>query len=621
MKEHVFSDTDLRNLIKPYTKNPFVFLETASFDKENKRSFLFTDFSKILTFNYGDNINKFFKEAEGLLAKGYWLCGYFSYEFGYFLEPALHNLIRKFDFPLVWLAASKNPTIINHLKHKPMRDEAQSTNLNYTIKNIVSNISQHEYSQAIKKIKKHLEEGLTYQVNFTFKMKFSFEGEALDLYLNLRRAQPTSYMSFINTGKNQILSMSPELFFKLEKDRIISRPMKGTIKRANFINEDDKNQSCLKNNKKTKAENIMIVDLLRNDLGRISKKVWVPKLFEVERYRTLHQMTSTIAAKAKKNLTIKEIFSSLFPCGSVTGAPKIKTMQITQQLEKEPRNIYTGAIGYISPKAGSCFNVAIRTVLLDKQKGELGIGGGIVYDSLDKAEYDEALLKAKFLTQRFPKFCLIESLLWQPKRGYSLLDLHLKRLKASCKYFSIPLDFGKLKKDLLALERSLEAINHKIRILVNINAQTTIEKEPLGRILSPVKVKLSHKKINPSNIFLYHKTTNRALYDRERTLLKKEGFFEAIFTNTKGELTEGTITNIFILKEGRLYTPQLQSGLLGGVFRKHLLEKGRACEKVLFIKDLQAADKVYIGNSLRGLIEAKVNLADLENKSKMKVYA
>ena len=620
MRPYPFSENDLRDLIEPRLSKPFVFLETASPDKENTRSMLFDDFSHTLIFNRKDDINTFFKKCERLIKQGYWLCGYFSYEFGYFLEGALANLEKGCDFPLAWIGACKKPLIINHAKYIPTPNNLNKL-YDYTVKNITPNLTLPQYEQAIRKIKSYLEEGLTYQVNFTFKMKFDFIGSALDFYLNLRRSQPTSYAAFINTGGSTVISMSPELFFKKDKNNIISRPMKGTIKRGAYIKDDTQNQKALKKDAKTRAENVMIVDLLRNDLGRISKDVWVPKLFEVEKYRTLYQMTSTIQARPKDDLKIKELFSAIFPCGSVTGAPKIKTMQLIHALEKEPRNIYTGAIGYISPKNSAQFNVAIRTLLLDRARGEMGIGGGIVYDSNSKAEYEEAILKAKFFIDGFRPFSLIETMLFSPDKGYFLLDFHLKRLKYSCSYFSISLDFNKLKKDLINLVKSLSGANHKIRILVDLQGNMKIEKELLDEIVTPAKAKLSTKKINADDVFLYHKTTNRDFYNQELKTAREEGFFDIIFTNTMGELTEGAITNIFILKKDKLYTPPLHCGLLGGVLRQHLLMEKGVEEKILFPKDIQDADKIYIGNSVRGLMEVNVSLADFENKSKMKVYA
>jgi para-aminobenzoate synthetase/4-amino-4-deoxychorismate lyase len=396
--------------------------------------------------------------------------------------------------------------------------------------------------------------------------------------------------------------------------------MKGTVKRGLLLADDERNKRWLKNCKKIQAENVMIVDLLRNDLGKISNKVTVPCLFEVEKYRTLYQMTSTIEAELKDNVGIKDIFTALFPCGSVTGAPKIKTIEIIKRLEKEPRGIYTGAIGFVSPQKEACFNVAIRTIFVKNGKGELGIGGGIVYDSLERSEYEEAFIKAKFLTQRCPVFSLIETILWKEDRGYFLLDLHLKRLKKSCEYFSIPLNFKKVRKELEKTAEGLRGKKFKVRVLVNTEGKIALDSTPLEELATPVKVKVSSKTIDPHNLFLYHKTTQRSFYDEERKVAQAEGFFEVIFLNIYGELTEGAVTNIFVLNREGLYTPPLHCGLLAGVLREYLLREKKLTEKVIRLKDIMEADKVYVGNSVRGLMEAEIPLVNLEKKSKIKTH-
>jgi para-aminobenzoate synthetase/4-amino-4-deoxychorismate lyase len=597
----------MEKIITHSIENPFVLLDAAASKKDKEQSFLFTDFSRIITFNSNDDPVRFFEEVQDFLRRGYWLCGYFAYEFGYFLEPALHSLRQTNDFPLVWLGVCKRPKEVT-------KDRSQVDFLNreasYNIKNVRANITFEEYREKIKKIKYFLEEGLTYQVNYTFKNKFDFQGNVFDFYNNLKRAQPTFYSAIINTGRDYILSLSPELFFRMEVGRIISRPMKGTARRGFNFEQDLENKDWLSGSSKIKAENIMIVDMLRNDLGRISNKVWTPKLFEIEKYRTLYQMTSTIEGKLKKGIRIEELFSSMFPCASVTGAPKVKTMQIIKELEKESRGVYTGAIGYISPQRKACFNVAIRTIHLRGEKAELGIGGGIVYDSKDIGEYKEALLKAKFLVEGIPQFSLIESILWRRRGGYFLLDLHLKRLRSSVEYFSIPIDLGEIKKKLAVLAKDLrkttKEAKFKVRVLVNTEGAVFIEKQRLEEVTVPVKVGVSSQIIDPENIFLYHKTTQRDSYDAELKKAKGNDFFEVIFKNTKGEVTEGAISNIFIEKRGCLYTPFIKSGLLGGVYREYLLKEKKVTEKLIKSRDIYEADRVYIGNSVRGLLLAEV---------------
>ncbi|MFA5271435.1 MAG: aminodeoxychorismate synthase component I [Candidatus Omnitrophota bacterium] len=592
----------ISSLLASCQNKPFVFLETAIFDKENTASFLFKDFTKIITFNHNDNVDLFFNQAESCLKKKLWLCGFFSYEFGYFLEPALYCFREKNNLPLGWLAACKNPIRINHkIDLKSLKESPD-----FKIKNLKANISFPEYRKAIAKIKSYLRNGTNYQTNFTFKLKFDFFGEALDFYLSLRVAQPTAYAALINTGKEFIISFSPELFFKKTGNKILTRPMKGSFKRGLTQEEDRKNIETLASDIKNQAENLMIVDLLRNDLGRVAKKVWVPELFNIEKYRTIHQMTSTVSADLKDNAIMKDIFTALFPSGSVTGAPKIKTIGIIKELEKEARGIYTGAIGYISPKKEACFNVAIRTIHLKNKKGEMGIGGGIVYDSSSANEYEEAFLKADFLTKKFPEFFLIETILFEPPEGYVLLKEHLARLEKSCEYFSIAADFKKLEKDLTVLAEKELTKKFKIRLLVDLTGNVKIEKNYLNKEERLVRVAISSKRINPDNIFLYHKTTERKIYDDERQQALKKGFFDVVFLNKKGEVTEGSISNVFIRKGGILYTPPVKCGLLNGVLRQHLFEGGKVKEKTLYLRDVLEADEVYIGNSVRGLLKVQV---------------
>ena len=583
-----------------FLKAPYIFLETANSNLENNTSFLFVNFKEILTFKSSDSLNSFFRRLENYSKKGYWLAGYFSYEFGYFLEKAHCHLKGKSKTSLAWIGVCKKPIEIRRKSNFPLLSKSS-----YKIKNIRPNISQREYDKKIQRIKHYLEQGLTYQINFTFKEKFDFCGNILDLYLDLRRIQPTPYSSLIDTGKEKILSLSPELFFRINKGKIIARPMKGTTKRGVTDKEDSKVKADLRTSKKIRAENLMIVDLLRNDLGRISKLVRAPKLFNIEKHRTLYQMTSTVEGKLRKNLRLKEIFSSLFPCGSVTGAPKIKTIELISKLEKEPRGIYTGAIGYVSPEGKSCFNVAIRTIYLKNNKGELGIGGGIIYDSKAKAEYEEALLKAKFFRDSLIRAGLIESILWDRKKGYYLLDLHLKRLKKSSRHFFIPYKEKEIKKKLEKIFAK-EFKNLKIRLVLRADGKIVIEKETIKKIKTPVKIRISSKRINSKDAFLYHKTTKRVFYDRERKEGLGKGYFETIFLNERNELTEGTITSLFILKNKKLYTPSSQSGLLPGILREHFLKQGKAKEKILYLKDIKEADKIYVGNSVRGLIRAEL---------------
>ena len=614
MQHEVLVSRRLNRFLCDYDKKTFVLLETARFNAANCRSFLFDNPHTIIQMQPDKDLNQFFSQAEIYLKKGFWLAGYFSYEFGYLLEQKLKNCMpKKKSMPLAWLGVFRPPFIINHTKPllipRPLKEEG----LSFNVSNLRSNISEAEYKKAIKKIKDYLEVGDSYQVNFTFKLECDFKGCPFSLYLNLKKQQPTSFMSFISTGDDYILSFSPELFFRSNKQKISTRPMKGTIARGRFLLEDKEREIWLKRSLKNRAENVMIVDLLRNDLGRIAKKgtVKVKQLFSIEKYLTVFQMTSSIEAILKKSVSFKEQIKALFPCGSVTGAPKIRTMQIIRELEKEPRNIYTGAIGFISPQKETCFNVAIRTIHINKEnKMSVGIGGGIVYDSKETKEYKEALLKAKFLIKKQEDFSLIETFCWSKTKRYHFLGLHLNRLKNSCDYFSMPFKVKRIVKKLFYLEKLFdENIIYKVRLLLKEDGEIYMGYAPLEDISPPLKATLSTKKVDYNNYYLYHKTTNRFLYDVEYKNAKKHGFDEILFTNKKGQLTEGTFTNIFIQKNLILYTPALKCGLLPGVLRKYLLINGRAKEAVLYPRDILRAEKVFLGNSVRGLMPAKVSFS------------
>lgn len=526
--------------------------------------------------------------------------------------------------PLLWFSIFKKPIIFDHQKKKFINNSKLNNlfkefilskdTIKYNIKDIKPNISKKEYIKNIKKIKKEIEEGNTYQVNYTFKHKFKFSGDPLKLFYDLSFKQSVPYASIINFKNFYILSFSPELFFKKQKNKIYTKPMKGTISRGKNLEEDEENKQKLKKSIKDKAENIMIVDLLRNDLAKVSSigTVEVKNLFNIEKFETLFQMTSEIICKLKNKIDWYTIFQNLFPSGSVTGAPKINTMDIIKKIEKEPRFIYTGSIGHILPKNKAKFNVAIRTLLLNtkKHKGEMGIGSGIVYDSDANKEYNECLLKSKFLTDKKTNFSLIETILLE-NTEYFLLELHLDRLKKSAQYFNYLFKESYIRKKLDSFRKKMQKNKKfKIRLMLKQNGQIKIDYYEIQNIKKNKTLKIKFSKIttNSNNIFYYHKTTNRKIYDNEFKKAQQEGFFDVIFTNKKNEITEGAISNIVIKKNNTYFTPAIKSGLLNGVYRQYLLNKKDFPleEKILFKKDIYNAEKIYIINSVRKMVE--VNL-------------
>ena len=506
-----------------------------------------------------------------------YLAGFVSYEAGLCLEDIV-PFESSPDFPLLWFGVYEKPIVYDHKKER----FCDAADMDYALEqyeakqcrtcqvhNIRNTIEKDTYIRDIDAVREAIARGDTYQVNYTFKHKFDFDGNGEDLFFNLCMKQSASYTAFIRCLNRDILSLSPELFFQRKAGSVVVKPMKGTMERGINNADDIRKADELHNSIKNRAENVMIVDLLRNDLGRISEagSVRVEKLYEIEKYETLFQMTSTIRSRLKTDVNWFEFFKSMFPCGSVTGAPKINTMRIIDRLEKEPRGVYTGSMGYIAPDNTSVFNVAIRTVVLDRleKSGEMGIGSGIIYDSDPHSEFDECLLKADFLTSQYTDFQLIETMLWQ-NGEYYLLNLHLERLADSAEYFRFDYDRDKII-HIFACEAETFPNNEKyrVRLLLHRDGTTIISSTKLDEEDSqPKRVVFSTTRTDPDDRFLYHKTTNRELYNSEFQKARADGYYDVLFLNTRGEVTEGAISNIFIKDKDKLYTPAMKCGLLNG---------------------------------------------------------
>jgi len=592
----------------------FLLFETTLFDKENYRSFIFINPLYVIKIQNYKDVEYAFCEIEEY-AKRYYLAGYFSYELGYFFEKDSFKIESSFRYPLIHLCVFDQVITFNHKTGKLNKNvfglfNKREKNQNFWIKNLRLNFTESEYIKRIKRIKQYIREGQTYQVNFTQKIYFDFLGSAFSFYNDLKERQNTPYSAFCKFKDEYVISLSVELFLRKDNNKIYSKPMKGTIKRGRNIQEDKEKAKELKECVKNQAENLMIVDLIRNDLGRISRtgSVKVIKLFEIEKYNTLFQMTSTIKSILRKNISYFDIFKSLFPGGSVTGAPKIRTMQIIKELEKSARKIYCGALGIIFPNNKAIFNLPIRTISLLKNKAEMGIGGGIVIDSDPKKEFQECLLKAKFLTDRYNSFSLLETIgLFENK--FKFLNAHLKRLKNSAEYFNFYFNRSEIILKLKNLKKKLKNnLNYKIRLLLDKEGNLKIDYQQIKDFMPKRDnyIVISQYKTDPENLFLYHKTTNRNLYDHQYNYYAKKGYFDVIFLNKKNEVTEGAISNIIIQKNNKYYTPVLSSGLLPGIFRQYFIKKHKVIEKKLFLKDLIKADKIFLCNSVRGLNEVKI---------------
>ncbi|MFP3982684.1 MAG: aminodeoxychorismate synthase component I [Desulfurivibrionaceae bacterium] len=611
--------------MKSQKDEDFTLLESTRGGKEDHRSLLFRRPEGRLTFTAGsDDPVRFLERAEELLDQGYYLAGWFAYEFGYFLEKGLDSLTTgSRGLTVADLGIFTEPAVYNHhrgtwnntelLPPGPDENPTSSRYSSYRIKKIRPSQDKENYINSIEAIKDYIAGGDTYQVNYTLKLLFDFEGSPEDLYLTLRRNQSVSFGAFIRQGNSRTMSFSPELFFRKKGRICMVRPMKGTIKRGRSLGEDRKIKEFLKSDPKNRSENVMIVDMLRNDLGRISEPgaVHVPSLFDVETYESLHQMTTTVQTTLREDLSLYELFQGLFPCGSVTGAPKIRTMEIINELEEKPRGVYTGAIGFLAPNGEAAFNVPIRTLTLKGDKGEMGIGSGITHDSDPEKEWEECLLKARFLTAPKEDFQLIETMLWQPAEGYWLLKKHLARLNESAVYFEFSFDRQNVNNRLDKEAREFTAAGpRKVRLLLYRDGSMEISSTLLDstgndpRRKTLPKITLAGEKVDSSQHTLFHKTTSRNLYNRLYREAVNKGFYDVLFTNQKGELTEGAISNLFIEKDGYYYTPPVECGLLPGIFRQYFLETHtNAAEKVLTSADLYSADTVYLVNSVRGMVE------------------
>ena len=520
--------------------------------------------------------------------------GFVSYDAAPAFDQALQTH-RDPSFPLLWFALFPASEVTTKIA-------APSESCDGAIEHTWEpNISRAQYDDAIQTIKQHIEYGNTYQVNYSFRLKSILREKPWKFFGHMITSQGSGYGAYVETKDWIICSASPELFFEKNGAQLLSRPMKGTTRRGLQRHDDLAQAEWLRQSAKNRAENLMIVDMVRHDLGRIAHtgSIQASPLFEIEQYNTVWQMASTITARTDANLT--GVFQALFPAASITGAPKVRTMQIIRDLETEPRRIYTGTVGFITPTGRCQFNVAIRTVLVNKKNhaAEYGVGGGIVWDSTDTGEYDECRTKSKVLTESRPRFQLLETLLWHPSEGFFLLERHLDRLEESAAYFGFPFDRDRVRQRLLAAAPDQQSNPCKTRLLYSPNGSVAIEHEALPEPSRkrPVRLRLAANPIDPQNIFLYHKTTNRQIY--EQAMKATEDCDDVLLWNTSGEITETCIANIVVELNGKLVTPPVNSGLLPGTFRADLLNRGVITEQVISLDKLREATKIYLINSVR----------------------
>ena len=587
-----------------------VLLETAKPDGIHDKSLLFLNPLKELVAWTDRDLDHLLAEVDRHLAEGAFVAGYFGYECGeHFvgLPPRQPDGSSPSD-PLVWLGVFAPPIEFDHssgamkgtlptpdLRRATLREEA-------TVITDGLQISREDYGAALARIYQYLDAGNTYQVNFTDRITGHTDSEPLALYETLLRQQPVSFAAFLHRREGPLLSFSPELFFRTAQGRIAVRPMKGTWMRGNDLVEDRRAEQDLRNDEKNRSEHVMIVDLLRNDLGRICQygTVKVDKLFEVETYKTLLQMTSTCSGLLQDGLSPSQIFAHLFPSGSITGAPKRKTMEIIRELERNRRGVYTGSIGYFGPDGEACFNVAIRTVQLQRGRVVMGVGGGITAGSKPDEEFEECRLKASFLTNKRPPIALIETM--RCEGGIALLPLHLRRLDDSARYFGIQYDGDRLQRELAVAVRDCGSLESRVRVELSETGDWRITAEPLAPVVWNGRLLLAEECTHSKDVFLRHKTTNRAVYERNLATARRLGFDEVLFLNERSELTECAISNVLVLRNEMWMTPSLVSGVLPGVQRAHLLQSLQSVEEGEISLDvLRDVGSICVCSGLRGI--------------------
>lgn len=553
-------------------------------DQGTGEQFVFREPEKIISANSRQDLPRAFADISAAQAQGKWLAGWMSYELGHGIEPHFEaptsQLLQLGVFdgpsdppPANWLYTCDVP----QLDFEPSWTEA-------------------EYLSRFNQVQAYLRAGDCYQVNLTFPMFAKTDCPATQIYAAFRRRQPGRYGAIVNLGGPEIISFSPELFFERKGRKMRMRPMKGTRPRASDPVADAALLSEMRAEPKSQAENLMIVDLLRNDLSRLCEagSVSVPELFAVETYPTLHQMTSQVIGQLRDDVNWEDIFKSLFPCGSVTGAPKIRAMEIIEALEDRPRGAYCGSVGYIAPSGDASFSVAIRTIQMNQGQLQYDVGSGVVLDSQGPDEYRECLLKARIFDPVEDGF--IETFRLNANGEIPRADRHEKRLAAAVG--------DKLASDVFQHLEPNKRSDMRVRAIVRngiLNTQSTALKD----LPTPVKLALSRYPLTPKVQTTDVKTTARDFYDGERErICALNSADEVIFQNADGQICEGSFTSLFIKKDGKLLTPKRSCGLLPGILREGLLDEGKVIEAILSMEDLKHADNIFVGNSLRGLLPA-----------------
>ena len=552
---------------------------------------------------------------EAVANSGLIAAGFVAFEAAPAFDPALRTHPPIDDLPLLCFGIFENSS----REPRPRFEDLGGC----SVGELAASQSEREFSRSVKRIREHIARGDTYQVNHTFRLRASFEGDPRALFLGLVRSQPTSYAAYLDLGDWVVCSASPEGFFVLEGNRLVSRPMKGTVDRGFDPGSDRARETWLARSVKNRAENAMITDMVRNDLGRVAEvgSVKVTGSFDVERHPTVFQMTSTV--EATTTAPVAEIIAALFPPASVTGAPKVRTMELISRLEAGPRGVYTGAIGTIGPGRRARLSVAIRTAVVDRAAArvEYGVGSGIVWDSKAGDEYRECAAKARILSHPVPEFDLLETMLWRPGEGFVLLERHLDRLAGAAEYFGRPFNRDAIMERLETVpgtelrscvhgeakfvDQSCNSVTPylaplRVRILIDAEGAVRLEAEPVAATAdpAPVRLGLAADPVKREDPLLHFKTTHRGVYDRARA--SRPDCDDVLLWNERGEVTESTIANLVVRIGGELVTPPVECGLLAGTFRAELLERGEIVERVVRVDELPRAESLHLVNSVQG---------------------
>jgi len=523
-------------------------------------------------------------------AQGHWCVGYLPYEAAPAFDAAL--TAHPVQGPWAWFAVYDTVAAWP----EPSGAEARVDWHGF--------VDRSAFDQAMAVLQQAITEGELYQANLTAQMLGRFSGEPRALFAALQRAQPGGYAAYLDTGGMQILSVSPELFFDWQGGRILARPMKGTARRGATPEEDDAQAAALRASPKERAENVMVVDLLRNDLSRIAQtgSVYVPRLFHTEALPTVWQMTSDVSARTACGCTLADVFAALFPCGSVTGAPKVRAMQKIRGLEPVARGVYCGAIGVVRPGGGATFNVPIRTVTLQGDVARCGIGSGITADASVDGEWQEWVAKQAFVRRASAPFALLETLALVDGR-LRHAEEHLARLAAAAAHFGTPWHADHVRHTLHTVLRPQGA--WRVRLLLDAEGRATAEAYALEASPERVRLQLADRPLAEAHgEFVRFKTTRRAHYDAFTPT--RPGVFDTLLWNAAGEITECTRGNIALRIDGRWVTPPLACGLLAGIGRAVALREGRLVEAVVPVDELPRVEALAFVNSLRGWLAAEM---------------